>query len=69
MSYFIILLYHNTHCIPWTRSVPDTGTGSEEEGEGKGSGGAVAGGVIAAFIVVMGIVVPLAIGLLWWRKR
>ena len=68
MSYFIILLYHNT------RSVPDTGTGSEEEaeeerGEGKSSGGAVPGGVIAAFIVVMGIVVPLAIGLLWWRKR
>ena len=45
-----------------------TCTGSEKEAE-EGSGGAVAGGVIAAFIVVMGIVVPLVIGLLWWRKR
>ena len=45
-----------------------TGTGSEAEAE-EGSGGAVAGGVIATFIVVMGIVVPLAIGLLWWRRR
>ena len=45
-----------------------TGRGFEEEAD-EGSGGAVAGSVIAAFIMVMGIVVPLVIGLLWWRKR